>query len=276
MNEGFVKAFSSMLDSSVWGLDAETRIVWFTLMLMADKNGMVHAAIPGIARRAAIGVAKTEAAMEIFQAPDPDSRNEENEGRRVERRGRSWKLLNYEFFRNLQAKEAEKARKREWWRKNRGKGAKQTELDAELDALEKPSTKTRRNADADADADAEKGSQKRDRAKSSLDSEFDFFWEHCAKKVGKLEAKRKFKIARKDKTWPGVEKVVEVLVALQSTHNWSKDGRQYQPGPAKWLHGGGWNDEVPINGQATLEVIEEFERQEAEEGTVIDVESTSI
>ena len=50
----FVKVHSSILDSSVWLEDDRTRIVWFTLMAMADRDGRVEASVPGLANRARV------------------------------------------------------------------------------------------------------------------------------------------------------------------------------------------------------------------------------
>lgn len=152
MGEGFVKLFGSILDSSVWSYDAETKIVWITILAMSDKDGLVHAAVPGIASRAGVSVKKTEEALYVFSEPDPYSRNIEHDGRRIERHGRDWRVLNYEYFRNLQKQEAEKARKRDWWRKNKGKN---TETSEKLDETSKTSTKTRRIAEAEADTEAD-------------------------------------------------------------------------------------------------------------------------
>ena len=40
---GFTKLFQSILTSSVWSEDNETRIVWITMLALADQNGSVSA-----------------------------------------------------------------------------------------------------------------------------------------------------------------------------------------------------------------------------------------
>jgi hypothetical protein len=138
-DEYFVKVYASILDSSVWDHDAETRIVWITLLAMADASGKIHASVPGIANRARVSLEKTEQALDIFQQPDPYSRNQAFDGRRLERIDRDWLILNYPEHRSrhLMRKEAERARKRRWWRENKSVVTKETErnkLDAKLDA----------------------------------------------------------------------------------------------------------------------------------------------
>jgi hypothetical protein len=127
MGEGFVKLFSSILDSSVWDLDTDTRIVWITLLAMADAQGRVHASMPGIANRARVTREVIEKAMKIFQEPDEYSRSENNDGRRIVRDGRDWVILNYAEHRARASALKEKERKRQWWRDNRSKEAQTSE-----------------------------------------------------------------------------------------------------------------------------------------------------
>jgi len=150
MGEGFVKLFSSILDSSVWCYDSETRLVWITLLAMADFEGVVHASVPGIANRARVSLEAAEKAIKIFQSPDEYSRSDTYEGRRIERVGRDWIILNYEEYRNKMSKEAERERKKKWWRENKGKGSKN---DKKLDKTSASETLARPITEADTDSD---------------------------------------------------------------------------------------------------------------------------
>jgi len=132
MAEGFVKLWASILDSSVWSYEPEIRIVWITLLAMADKDGFIHAAIPGIANRARVSVEVTERAMVLFQEPDPYSRSSEHEGRRIALKGRDWLILNFEEHRARMSKESAKQSKRKWWHENKVK------LDTTREILDTP------------------------------------------------------------------------------------------------------------------------------------------
>jgi len=46
-----VRLYESILDSDAWSESAETRVVWITLLIMANDSGMVCASIAGLARR---------------------------------------------------------------------------------------------------------------------------------------------------------------------------------------------------------------------------------
>jgi len=97
---GFTKLFSSIVASSIWSEDDKTRIVWVTMLAMADKHGMVEAAVPGLANAARVSVDDCRMALEKFQNPDPDSRSTAHDGRRIEKVEGGWRLLNYEFYRH--------------------------------------------------------------------------------------------------------------------------------------------------------------------------------
>lgn len=93
------------------------KVVWITMLAMADRDGIVEASIPGLAKRAAVDRSLCEQALGVFLAPDPDSRTQEYEGRRIEAVEGGWRLLNYEVYR--QRASAEEAREKAAARKRR-------------------------------------------------------------------------------------------------------------------------------------------------------------
>jgi hypothetical protein len=117
MSETFTKLFGSITDSTIWAEDHATRLVWITMLAMADRHGYVGASVPGLAHRARVTTEEADAALAKFLAPDPYSRSQEHEGRRIEVADRGWALLNYERFRDMRDEEArkeyERHRKRE-------------------------------------------------------------------------------------------------------------------------------------------------------------------
>lgn len=104
----FVKLFTTLTDSSVWDLPDNVRVIWITMLAMANSRGRVHAAITGVANRSRKTVAEVEDALRIFTSPDPHSRTKEHDGRRVEPIDGGWLILNYEKHRA--AKNAESVR----------------------------------------------------------------------------------------------------------------------------------------------------------------------
>lgn len=122
----YVKLFSSILTSSVWGESNSTRIVWITMLALADKDGDVRASPSGLARLANVSTSECQAALSRFLAPDPESGTPEDDGRRIEQRDGGWFILNYTKYRTLQDAEMRKAQWREGTRKYRA-GRKEPE-----------------------------------------------------------------------------------------------------------------------------------------------------
>lgn len=96
---GYTKLFGSIVGSTIWSEDNETRIVWITMLAMADQHGEVQASIPGLAKFASVSLAAMEAALGKLMAPDPYSRTKDNEGRRIEEIDGGWRLLNHAKYR---------------------------------------------------------------------------------------------------------------------------------------------------------------------------------
>lgn len=96
---GYTKLFNSILASTVWREPMEVRIVWITLLAMADKDGIAEGSIPGLADFARIPVEATRKAIARLSAPDPDSRSQEHGGRRIQAVDGGWQLLNHAKYR---------------------------------------------------------------------------------------------------------------------------------------------------------------------------------
>lgn len=114
MSASFTKLFSSIITSTVWREDLETKVTWITLLALADQHGEVQGSVPGLAHLAGVSVEGCKAALERFLSPDEYSRTKDHEGRRIEEIPGGWAILNYLAYRRLASKEEaiEKARDR--------------------------------------------------------------------------------------------------------------------------------------------------------------------
>jgi hypothetical protein len=104
----YTKLFSSIITSTIWSEDDQTRIVWISMLAIADKNGEVQGSVPGLARIAGVSVDDTRAALHKFLSPDPDSRTRDDEGRRIEPIDGGWQLLNHAKYRAMASKDEAK------------------------------------------------------------------------------------------------------------------------------------------------------------------------
>jgi hypothetical protein len=96
---GFTKLFSSIVTSSLWGESESTRVVFVTMLALADRFGVVEGSVGGLARAANVSREATERALETLAAPDPDDRSGVAEGRRIEAVQGGWRILNYLAYR---------------------------------------------------------------------------------------------------------------------------------------------------------------------------------
>lgn len=96
---GYTKLFSSIITSSIWQEDNATRIVWITMLATADANGLVEGAVPGLAHIARVDLDECQRALMRLQSPDPYSRTQDFDGRRIETTDGGWRILNYAYYR---------------------------------------------------------------------------------------------------------------------------------------------------------------------------------
>lgn len=217
MGVSFTKLFSSITESTVWGESHATRIVWITMLSMADRKGRVQASIPGLANRARVTLEEAEHALERFMAPDKYSRTPDNEGRRIEPMDGGWRLLNYEKYRHMRDDEARGEYMRDYMQEYR----KQKKFTVNHG---KPPL-----AQAEAEED-----------KPKTLAPFGAFWDAYPRKKSKGQA---------EKAWLKIKPDEQLCAAIlagveraKTSADWQRDGGQFIPYPATWLAAKGWED----------------------------------
>lgn len=108
----YTKLDSAIIDSSIWQAPDATRLVWITMLAMADKDGYIGASIPGVANRARVTLDDCVKALEYFMAPDQWSRLTDHEGRRIALADGGWILLNHAKYRAAQNVDERRERSR--------------------------------------------------------------------------------------------------------------------------------------------------------------------
>ena len=117
--DGYTKLHASILTSTIWLESDHVRIVWITLLALANKDGIVQGSVPGLASVARVPVDKAREAITRLLSPDPDSRSHTVEGRRIEEIQGGWRLINFEYYRKLHSEEQRKEYKRLWMAEKR-------------------------------------------------------------------------------------------------------------------------------------------------------------
>lgn len=250
---GFTKLWSEILSSSIWNEDDKVRIVWITMLAAMGPDYMVRASVGGLAHMARVSKEACEHALTVLTSPDPDSRSQDNEGRRVQKVDGGFFILNGGKYREARSHDERKVymanymkeyRRRQAERKLSRKQRKQN-----VNACKPPL------AQAEAEAEAystnppivpqggrPNGQNKDDGAGYTED--FLKFWEAYPKKVGKGGAFSRWKRAVRPETSVLLEALSKQVVSDQ----WTRDGGQYIPNPETWLSQRRWEDDlfVPV------------------------------
>ncbi len=116
---GYTKVFGSMLDSSVWQLSKEARLLWVTMLLKKDRNQLVKAAVPGLAHAARLTIPEVESAIEELCSPDPYSQSKEQNGARIVKTDFGWLIVNGEKYRDMMSADDRRVYKAAWQREYR-------------------------------------------------------------------------------------------------------------------------------------------------------------
>jgi hypothetical protein len=97
---GYTKLFGSIVHSTIWHSPKDVKILWITMLALAEADGTVEASVPGLAAASGLTLPECSEALTVLESPDPWSKNPENEGRRVTKSEGGWTILNYLNYRN--------------------------------------------------------------------------------------------------------------------------------------------------------------------------------
>jgi hypothetical protein len=145
---GFTKLFSTIIHSTVWRTDMHIKVVWVTLLAMADRNGRVWASVPGLADAARVSLEQCVDALTVLKAPDKWSRTKADDGRRIKDIEGGWELLNYLKYREMRDEEERRFQTRQAVARHRLKKAAVSHR--------KPRKPMKAQAEAEAEAEKEK------------------------------------------------------------------------------------------------------------------------
>ena len=78
--------------------------------------------------------------------------------------------------------------------------------------------------------------------RDGLMSRFERFYVEYPKKKNRGEAEKAWKALKPDEDL--TEKIIAAVKVARTTHDWTKEGGQFAPYPAKWLRVKGWEDQI--------------------------------
>ena len=96
---GYSKLDCGIVDSSLWEMPHEYLRVWIAMLAKTDANGYVRVSPPAMARLCHLDRETFDSIIEVYCSPDPDSRTDDDDGRRLEKVEGGWVILNYLKYR---------------------------------------------------------------------------------------------------------------------------------------------------------------------------------
>lgn len=252
MSDTYTKLFSSITESTVWGESYPTRIVWVAMLAMADKNGCVYGSVPGLARRANVTLAEVESALESFRAPDPYSRTQAEDGRRIEDIDGGWRLVNHGKYAAVRNADERREYKKQWDREHRSKAASESDKSDKSDTNPTNPTGATPPALTPTPIDQEQ-KQKPERVQpAAARSRFEDFWRCYPNKKGKQEAEKTWHRRKLDAQCDDLIAHVALMEATDS--DWH---RGYVPMGSTYLNQARWEDvpkRPPESGPAVQQI----------------------
>lgn len=120
----YVKLFRSLFYGSLSGR-SDPQHVFMCLLAHSDRDGNVELPAPLIAAMCGLPQERVDAALAVLEAPDPDSRSPELDGRRLAAAGQwRWSIVNYLKYRAVRDGDERRAQTRDAVARHRGKQVK--------------------------------------------------------------------------------------------------------------------------------------------------------
>jgi len=242
MTSGYFPLFRRFLESSIMEEELPTRFLWLTMLLKADRQGIVHGTAFVLSRLANMRVVEVEAALVKLQEVDPHSTTPTDEGRRVKRLGpNKWLLVNYEEYRKLAQKDRDRELNAAAAKRYRdGLAGVVTEDDRHGPSLSVMDSHGSVMDSASVSVSVSGVANKKKGGMGGRKGEIPFeeFWLPLIRKVGKAKA---------EKAWRNLTvKDQKAAMGVLPDHLvlWSGKERQFIPHPATWINQRRWEDEL--------------------------------
>lgn len=118
---GYTKLFADIVTSTIWNEPNDCRVMWITMLALKERDNVVRATVPFLAKASNISLEACEVYLERFQQPDKYSRSQEHEGRRITPVEGGWLILNGQKYQDKLNGEYRKEQVREAVARHRAK-----------------------------------------------------------------------------------------------------------------------------------------------------------
>src|SRR4030042_1264728 len=178
-------------------------------------------------------------AIEIFSAPDPDSRTKDHDGRRIDIIPGGWKILNRAKYRERpQDMDGSRAAYYREWRKKQKSEPKPEHNNNDVAQSFTQQRNMAHHTDIDKEIEIDKY---KDKHSVHSQQSFSQFWTAYPKKIGKKAALKAW-LKAKDK--PPIKNIIQSIEHQKTSNQWQKENGEYIPLPTTWINQGRWDDDI--------------------------------
>lgn len=243
MSHGFGKLYASAFTGSLYGVGPQVySTLAYAIAHAQPPDGRVEINPVLVAGMIGMPVEDLESALQFLQSPDPRSRTEGEEGRRLVKTGPfEYRLVNFLKYRVFELDRAEY--KRNWDRDHRP--LRRNSKDRRHNTPDTPpttpdSTPDKPHASASASASVSVPREGAGEIKSAFEA-FEAFWHGYPLKKKRGDAEHAFTEVG------GYEHIAEILAAIEAqrgSDSWLKEDGRFVPYPARWLRDKQWLDQI--------------------------------
>ena len=233
--DGYTKLHARILTSSIWNEPNHVRILFITLLALADSNGRFEGSPAGLAALARLTVDEAVDALRVLEGPDPHSSDGTTGERLLRLSPGVWEIINHRHYRDKKTRkqiaDLERQRKTRKAPKEDATCSNVTPCHtASVYVSDAESTSTLDGTEADAPA-------RTPRTRSEPLRGFDAFWDAYGKKVGLRASQAAWKRIQPDDALAAEITAKAAAVAAAKEKQFRKD-------PERWLKGRHWEDEI--------------------------------
>lgn len=250
------KIFETVFTGTLFGSGPTVFAVWAYVIATTKPPGVVELNPKLLAACLGTDVQDVRAAIDVLCATDPDSRNPDEQGRRlVHLEGMQYRVISWQKYRDMRDENHRRDYMRDLMRKKRA-GADNTDNEVLTSANKVLTGANKANklamlAKAEAEAEAIKTSPPKSPASGGRRGRpirlsgdlFDKFWQAYPRKASRGQAERAFAAIAPNEQL--VALMIEGIERAKTSDQWRRDNGQFIPHPATWLRARGWEDGDP-------------------------------
>jgi len=237
------KIFESAFAGTLYGSGPTVFAVWSFVIATAKPPGAVELNPKMLAACIGTDIQDIRNAIGYLCQPDPDSRNQEEDGRRLMHLvGLQYQVVSFEKYRLMRSEDDRRAYMRDYMRDYRS--GKQKGLREFTSPNGKHELAMLAEAEAEAEAIKDLAENGREPDPVLTITPFERFWKAYPRKAKKPAAQKAFMaLSPTERT---LRQILTAIDKAKESPQWKDGGGKYIPHPATWINNRCWEDELPL------------------------------